>query len=133
MNKQVLRFPKIYRLVFLFLQIFCMIISIYGLIFQIDEWPYLIILDGGFGLPSLIIFTCCTLWKVEILQDGFIYRNFFGIRRKYNFADLEYKVHSKGLKWYFYKNGKKIICISYYIENGNKLEKAYKKFNQSNK
>ncbi|MGN0804791.1 MAG: DUF6560 family protein [Candidatus Coproplasma sp.] len=133
MNKQVLRFPKIYRLVFLFLLIFCIIISIYLLVFQTDEWPYLFILDGLFALPSLIIFICWSLWKVEILQDGFIYRNYFGIKRKYNFAELEYKMHSKGSKWYFYKNGKKIICIAYFIENGNKLERAYKKFNQKNK
>ncbi|MGN0824033.1 MAG: DUF6560 family protein [Candidatus Coproplasma sp.] len=133
MNKQILRVPTFYRLVFLFLLIFCIIISIYALIFQIDEWPYLIILDGFFALPSLIFFICWSLWKVEILQDGFIYRNYFGVKRKYNFADLEYKMHSKGAKWYFYKNGKKIICIAYFIENGNTLERAYKKFNQKNK
>lgn len=84
MNKKVLHFPKIYRLVFLFLLIFCIIISIYLLVFQTDEWPYLFILDGLFALPSLIIFICWSLWKVEILQDGFIYRNYFGIKCKYN-------------------------------------------------
>lgn len=132
-NKQILRIPFFYRLIFLLLLIFCIAISVCLMIFQFDEWPYLIILDGVFGLPSIIAFICWSLWKVDILPEGFIYRNYFGIKRKYYFADLEYKMHPKGSKWYFYKSGKKIICIPYYIEGGNKLERAYKKFFQKKK
>ena len=132
-NKRILRIPFFYRLVFLLLLIFCIAMSIYGLICQFDEWPYIIILDGGFGLPSIIAFTCWSLWKVEILPEGFIYRNYFGIKRKYNFADLEYKMHTKGSKWYFYKSGKIIICVAYYIEGENKLLRAYKKYVQQKK
>ena len=133
MSNKILRLPLFYRLVVLSLSIFCVIISIYLLIFQKEEWPYLIILDVFFALPSMIMFISWSLWKVEIIQDGFIYRNYFGVKHKYNFADLEYIIHPKGAKWYFYKNGKKIICIAYYIENGNMLERAYKKFSQKNK
>ena len=132
-NKRILQFPFYYRLVMFLVFLFCVFISIFLLIFQFEGWPCLIILYVFFGFPALIIFTCWSLWRVEILPDGFIYRNYFGKKREYKFIDLEYRMHPKGLKWYFYKNGKKIFCMPFYIENEIKLKRAYNKFRQKNK
>ena len=51
----------------------------------------------------------------------------------YEYKDLEHRYDGKGLKWYFYKDGKKVFSMPYYIENGNKLERVYKKYQTKNR
>lgn len=119
-----------YRMVLLADALFFSTLSIIFLIFQFEDWPYSVLFIVVLGIPPLIGFVCWSLWKVEILPEGFIYRNYFGVKHEYKFSDLEFKMHSKGLKWYFYKNGRKILCMPYYVKDENKLERAYKKFIQ---
>lgn len=126
-DKRVLRIPRFYRVVPFVLFGFTVIGSACILLFQFDEWPYILILLGFFGLPGLIMFILWSIWRVDIKEDGFIYRNFFGRKIEYKYEDLEYQLHPKGLKWYFYKDNKKVFCMAYYIENGDFLEKMYRK------
>ena len=128
--KTVLRFPLFYRMVAAIVSVCFSLFSIAILIFQFEEWPYAILLLCVLGLPYLIMFICWSLWKVEVVKGGFIFRNYFGKRKEYRYEDLEFRQHPKGLKWYFYKNGKKVICLAYYIEDENKLLRAYNKFMQ---
>lgn len=132
-NERILRFPLFYRMVMLICCIFSDCMSIGILIFQFEEWPYAILFFLVFSCPCLVAFILWSLWKVEIRKDGFIYRNYFGISKEYSFSGLEIENHSKGLKWWFKKNNKKIICIAYFIENGNALEKACRKYQSKHK
>lgn len=132
-KSRILKFPAPYKIIFLSVIVFCLCIAIYTVIFQCEDWPYLLILFGFFGIPALIIFVCWSLWKVEIHNSYFIYRNYLGKKKVYRYSDLEYKEHQKGLKWYFYKDGKRVLCMPYYIEGENKLYKAYKKNRLKNK
>lgn len=125
--RYVLRIPIFYRTVPIFvILLYCFIVII--TLVQRESIKYII--GGGLliGLPGMIMFTCWSLWKVEIRRDEFVYRNYIGVRKIYRYADLEYNIVKTGLKWYFYKNGKKVFCMPYYIEGGNKLEHIYKKY-----
>ena len=103
------------------------------LITSFEDWPVAVLMSCAFQLPSLLAFYLWTMWKVEILKDGFIYRNYFGKKRRYYFSELELCEHPKGLKWFFKKNGKKIICLAYYVEGENILKKNYRKFQAKQK
>lgn len=126
-EKYVLRFPRVYRIVPFSLFCFTVICSVCILLFQFEEWPYILILIGFFGMPGLIMFIMWSLWKVDIKEESFVYRNFFGKKYEYCYGDLKYQMHPKGLKWYFYKNNKKVFCMAYYIKNEDLLEKTYRK------
>lgn len=126
-EKGVLRVPLLYRIVPIAVFMFCVFISLYILLFQFEDWPYILLMMGAIGLPFLVMFIMCSLWKVEIKDDSFLYRNFFGKKTEYEYNALEYKQHPKGLKWFFYKDGKKVFCMAYYIKNGDALYKRWKK------
>ncbi len=126
--RYVLRIPIFYRVVPIILVGFICIMTIVFIKQKEEDNGPLIGLWLAFGLPGMIMFTCWSLWKVEIRRDEFVYRNYIGVRKIYRYADLEYNIAKTGLKWYFYKNGKKVFCMPYYIEGGNKLEHIYKKY-----
>ncbi len=126
-KKSVLKFPLLYRIVPLLVFCVTIILSVYILLFQFEDWPYIIVLIGVVGLPFMITFIMWSLWRIDIKDDGFMYRNFFGRKIEYQYEDLEYQMHPKGLKWYFYKGDKKVLCMAYYIEGGDILEKQYRK------
>ena len=127
-SKTVLRIPKNYRTIMLVCFLFWFPIEALCLITSIEDWPFVPIVLFFFQLPCLLAFYLWTMWKVEILKDGFIYRNYFGKKRRYYFSELELCEHPKGLKWFFKKNGKKIICLAYYVEGENTLKKNYRRY-----
>ena len=126
-DKRILRIPMIYRIISLLVFCFSVVASVCILIFRSDDWPYIILWMGFFGLPYSTMFIMWSLWRVEIKGDGFVFRNFFGKKNEYKYSDLEYREHSNGRKWYFYKNNRKVLCIPYYVEGGNILEREYRK------
>jgi hypothetical protein len=129
----ILKMPELYKIVPCMVIIFAVIMSIYTLLAQFEDWPYLIILWFFFGLPSITMLICFSVWKVEVRKEEFVYRNFLGKIKIYEYKDLEHRYDERGLKWYFYKDGKKVFCMPYYIENGNKLERVYKKYQTKNR
>ena len=58
---------------------------------------------------------------------------YLGKIKIYEYKDLEHRYDGRGLKWYFYKDRKKVFCMPYYIEDGNKLERVYKKYQTKNR
>lgn len=126
-ENNILRMPMLYRIVFISVTCFTVICSVCILLFQFEEWPLTLLFLGFVGLPYLIMFITYSLWRVDVKDDGFIYRNFFGRKTEYKYEDLKYEMHPKGLKWYFYKGDKKVFCMAYYVENGDRLEKMYRK------
>ena len=126
-HNKTLRIPLLYRIVMIMLFCCMSLISLYILVFQLENWPYILLGMGGFGIPSLIAFILWSLWKIDYTDDGFIYRNYCGRKKEYKYRDLKLETHPKGLKWYFYKDGKKILCLAYYIDGEEILRKLYKK------
>lgn len=128
----ILKIPVQYRIVPLLLIGLYFFIVIIVLV-QKEDISYII--GGGvlIALPGLIMFICWSLWKVEVRRDEFVYRNFIGRTKKYKYAELEYDIANSGLKWYFYKDGKKVFCMPYYIEDGNKLERVYKRYKRKHR
>lgn len=137
-DKLVLQFPIIYRIGPIFSFVVFTSVGVFYFVSQMvlpsnyEEWPYLILLFLIDCWPGIML-VCWSLWKVEAGKDGFVYRNYFGIKREYKFSELEYKDTSKGLKWYFLKDGKKVITIAYFIENGDTLYKLYRKYKRKQK
>ena len=126
-RKNTLRIPLFYRAVPIAVCCEMITMGVYFLIFQFEDFLPYIIIAGIICLPFLIMFITWSLWKVEIQDDGFVYRNFFGREAEYKYTDLEYEDHPKGLKWFFLKNGKKVLCIAFYVANGHVLYKRYRK------
>ncbi|MBO5027643.1 MAG: hypothetical protein J6C79_03855 [Clostridia bacterium] len=128
----VLRFPEFYRgvaLVVLLLFIAISILLIMPVILgkaEVLELMWLVPF-GMIILPAAGLFICWSLWKVEAGKDGFRYRNFFGKTRSYKFEELEHDYADSGLKWWFFKDGKKVLCVAYFIENDSKLIRRYRK------
>ena len=129
----ILKMPELYRIVPCIGLIFLIIMSIYTLLAQFEDCPYLIIVWFFFGIPCIIMLICFSVWKVEVRKEEFVYRNFLGKIKIYEYKDLEHRYDGRGLKWYFYKDRKKVFCMPYYIEDGNKLERVYKKYQTKNR
>ncbi len=132
-EKTVLHFPLLFRIVPILMFGVTAIGCVCILLFQFEEWPLAILIFVGFSLPGLIMFIMWSLWRVDVKEDGFVYRNFLGRKKEYKYEDLEYQMHPKGMKWYFYKDNKKVICIANWIENEDFLEKRYRKYIRQNK
>ena len=129
----ILKMPNMYRVVSFLLIVFWLLVTIIILLTQLEDWPYIIAFGIFSGLPGIIMLICFSLWKVEVQKEKFIYRNFIGKTKVYQYMELKFQVDDKGIKWYFYKDGKKVFSMPYYIENGNKLERVYKKYQTKNR
>lgn len=86
------------------------------------------------GIPGCIfvfssgsLWWCWSRWRVEMYQDYFIYRNYWGIKKKYRYEDLTIDTTKAWSKTIYYLNGKKILAIAYWVEDGYALEKRVKK------
>ena len=129
----ILKMPNMYRVVSSLLIVVWLFVTIIILLTQLEDWPYIIAFGVFSGLPGIIMLICFSLWKVEVQKEKFIYRNFIGKIKVYQYTELEVKYDDKGIKWYFYKDGKKVFSMPYYVENGNKLERVYKKYQTKNR
>ena len=129
----ILKMPNMYRVVSFLLIVFWLLVTIIILLTQLEDWPYIIAFGIFSGLPGIIMLICSSLWKVEVQKEKFIYRNFIGKTKVYQYMELKFQDDDKGIKWYFYKDGKKVFSMPYYIENGNKLERVYKKYQTKNR
>lgn len=129
----ILKMPNMYRVVSSLLIVFWLFVTIIILLTQLEDWPYIIAFGVFSGLPGIIMLICFSLWKVEVQKEKFIYRNFIGKIKVYQYTELEVKYDDKGIKGYFYKDGKKVFSMPYYVENGNKLERVYKKYQTKNR
>lgn len=134
LNQKILKIPMSYRIPLLVCSITCISVGLFiAFITKGNGWVIGLILFLAVALLTLILFSCFTLWKVEIKEDGLIYRNYFGRKKLYNFADLELREYSGRLKWFFIKDGKKVICIESIIKNNEALKDAYYKFLKKSK
>lgn len=123
-KKNIIRIPFAFRLVMLLVTAFgigCIFLATNEDRKNVFFWLTIAIVI----LIPFLLFLTWTLWKIEFTDEGFTYRNFIGIKKSYKFKDLELREHPKGMKWYFYKGGKKVVCVDCYKENENELMQAY--------
>lgn len=92
----ILKMPELYRIVPCIGLIFLIIMSIYTLLAQFEDWPYLIIVWFFFGIPCIIMLICFSVWKVEVRKEEFVYRNFLGKIKIYEYKDLEHRYDGRG-------------------------------------
>jgi len=122
----IFRQPKLYIAICLAMVFMFFSFSIYIFAFQIEDWPYAILLFLPLALIFSLAATCFGVWKVEIRKEEFIYRNYFGITKRYFYKDLQYDFN--GRKYAFMMNGKTVFAMPGWIEGGNKLKKSYTKY-----
>ncbi|MCH5164447.1 MAG: hypothetical protein J1F36_05465 [Clostridiales bacterium] len=123
-ESNILRLPLLFRIIPFIVAAFLISVYIIIIIQNIEDWPFIIIF-AIFFIPALIAAIMWSLWKVEIRDEDFVYRNWFGKIKVYRYEDLELRCHPKGLKWFFYQGDKKVFTMAYFIENGDKLAAAY--------
>lgn len=145
LNQKVLKVPSKYRILMLVSSIIFIVIGV--LLILIAKWQVVLaflvaesdnywqvgIFFIVFAILLLLVFIISSLWKVEIKEDGFIYRNCFGRKKLYNFVDLEIREQPRRFEWSFYKDGKKIISLESIIKNNEALKDAYYKFLKKSK
>lgn len=133
--KIVLRFPKFYRLVPIICGVGWILLSIFGIFAGSDD-----ICDSTDLAGVLVVFVfilllhfsmayCWNMWEIRIGKDELQYRNMLGIKKRYRYIELTYAYNKTASKCYFYKNGKKVFSIPYFIDGDRTLFNAYKKSN----
>lgn len=124
-SSNLVRIPFAFRITILVVAICCVVFALIALIIKGESWLTGLIVFLVAAFIWFLIFLSWQLWKIEITEDGIIYRNYIGKKKIYKFSELEYKPHVRGAKWYFYKDGKRILTVAYFIENAEALEDAY--------
>lgn len=124
-NNNILRMPSIVRNVGIACLAFLCWVILYILFFQFENCP-LIIIYGGLIFFPLSLLMLGINWRIEIQQDGFVYRNFWRKKKYYKYSEIEIRLCSQA-KTFLYKDNKKVLTIPYYIEDGDKFIKLISK------
>lgn len=134
MEKKVLKMPMNFifagwytLIVGIVATVLCIVFKGFGEFENIFQVFLVILLFLPIDLCGLYLAVCLALWKVEMYDEYFTYRNWFGIKKTYRYEDLAIDTTKAWSKTYFYLNGKKVLAIAYWIEDGNYLEKMVKK------
>lgn len=91
--------------------------------------PYAILLFV-FCLPYVIFLLFRLIWRIEVKEDSFIFRNVFGKKKEYGYDHISIKQTRQGAK--IYLKDKRIVSISYFNENWFAFETAFS-FYKANK
>ena len=118
--------PKLYRWLPLLFMTIPLFLSIWIVLFQWQDWRYLVFLFLPICLICASVSICFSLWKIEIQKNRFLYRNYFGITKSYFYEDLEYRFNGK--KYAYMLNNKTVFVMPDWIENRNMLKRSYTKY-----
>lgn len=61
-------------------------------------------------------------WKIEVLENTFVYRNIFRIKKTYNYSEIGIRFYYNGLILHYKK--KRVVKISYHCENFDAIQSA---------
>ena len=129
MPEGVVGIPLVYRLIMLVSSIVFLGIGVFCYLFPSDpSYETKAFIPVFFPLVSLAIFSIFlfwTMWRICFDENGFEYRNYFGIKKRYEFKDLELWEHPKGTRWKFLKSGKRVVTFSYVNSNCDELIDEY--------
>ena len=120
----VLKFPLSYRLAPLIFAAYFAVVALLVLLFAKGDYIYMIV-AGIVAVAALPIALGWSLWKVEIGEDGFAFRNCFGIKHRYVYRDLELEEHPSGMKWYFVLGQKRVLCVRRFVRGGDRLKDKF--------
>ena len=126
-DSDVLKYPLAYRLAPLCTVVYFCVVTLLVVLFASSDLIY-VIAAAIVALGGIVTIVLWSLWKVEIKDTGFVFTNFFGRKRTYGYGDLQLIKDENGMKWFFYKGGEKVLYMPYFIQNREKLVKAYEDF-----
>lgn len=84
-----------------------------------------------FALPYLIFIIFEKKWEIVFYDESFEFRNFFGIKKKYFYKDIDFKDTGRSL--IIYINDKKIVGMSFLLKNVDKFQKKIEISKRKNK
>ncbi len=73
------------------------------------------------------------MWRIRFDEKGFEYRNYLGIKKRYEFKDLELWEHPNLTRWRFLKSGKRVVSFTYINTNCDELIDEYLKNKKGSK
>lgn len=91
----------------------------------------LVVLTAITGIPLMVLLIFSINWKITLGEDSFEYRNMFRKTRKYHYADINIKQMKASTR--FYKGNKRIVTVSYLIDNYDALQIAVRKYQSTHK
>ncbi len=91
----------------------------------------LVVLTAITGIPLMVLLIFSFNWKITLGEDSFEYRNMFRKTRKYHYADINIKQMKASTR--FYKGNKRIVTVSYLIDNYDALQIAVRKYQSTHK
>ena len=125
MKKKESRFPKEY--IGAGIGIFAVLTAVWiWVMIMVEEKLALSIFLLPIILASGILTILGSIWKITYGKETFTYRNYFGKRKTYRYDEVEVRYVSLNKTEYF-KDGKKILTVAYYITNESLLEKLIDK------
>ena len=98
-----------------------------------DSWIFGAVFCAVIGICFLCIALFWTLWRIRFDENGFEYRNYLGIKKRYDFKDLELWEHPNLTRWKFLKSGKRVVSFTYINTNCDELIDEYLKNKKGSK
>ena len=92
---------------FLVIGLFMCVWAMYGIMYDPDIVPVAYILTSVVIPVGIICLLLHKVWKIEIINDKFIFRNFLGITRVYELSEISVKTNTKTTEYF---HGKKRIA-----------------------
>lgn len=125
----VLRYPLNYTLSPLLFVLFFAVTTVTVALTDLSEWYY-IFLSGAVALGWTPFMIMWSIWKVEVGEEGFVYRNFVGKKTAYRYANLSVRVNERRTKWGFYVGEQCVFTMPFFVTDGERLKKAYDNYNK---
>ena len=136
-RKNEVAIPLIYRLTMLVSAIVFLGIGVFCYLFSGDTsyetMVFILVFFPAVSLVILCIALFWTLWRIRFDENGFEYRNYLGIKKRYDFKDLELWEHPNLTRWKFLKSGKMVVSFTYINTNCDELIDEYLKNKKGSK
>lgn len=126
-DSNVLKYPLAYRLAPLCTVGYFGVVTLLVMLFAKGDFIY-VIAASIVALGGIVTIVLWSLWRVEIKETEFVYTNMLNKKRTYGYSDLRLIKDANGIKWFFYKGQEKVFYMPYFIQNREKLVKAYENF-----
>ena len=121
--------PLSYRIIMIAVAVVFALVGVFCCLFpedpSFDVMVFTIVFFSMIALFLLGVFIFWSLWRIRFDDRGFEYRNYFGVKRRYLFNEVELYEHPKGSRWSFYKSRKKVVSFTYINKNYDMLLSAY--------
>lgn len=83
------------------------------------------------GIPLLLLLVFVLNWRITVEEESFTYRNMFRQIKIYHYADVT--IEEKKASTRFYQGKKRIVTVSFLIENYDILQIAVRKYQRTHR